>query len=102
MLSSPLLTDRRQVLTSMIVPPFKLKLAGDGHLRRELEALTVSLGLQHQIELVGSQNWDQIRDLLHGCEVFVLPSRSRTVWHRHYRGRRLPEAGHGQRGRGHS
>jgi glycosyltransferase involved in cell wall biosynthesis len=59
-----------------IDPPFKLLLAGDGPLRQKLEALASSLGVQDRVEFLGHQERHQIKGLLHGCEAFVLPSRS--------------------------
>jgi glycosyltransferase involved in cell wall biosynthesis len=53
----------------------KIVLVGDGPLRRRLEDLAVSLGVQEQVDFLGSQGRTQVAALLHGCEVFVLPSR---------------------------
>jgi glycosyltransferase involved in cell wall biosynthesis len=56
-------------------PSLKLMLAGDGPLRAELEALASSLGVRNRISFLGTQGAAQIVQLLHGCEVLVLPSR---------------------------
>lgn len=53
----------------------KIVLVGDGPLRRRLEDLAVSLGVHEQVDFLGSQGRAQVAALLHGCEVFVLPSR---------------------------
>ena len=54
----------------------KLILAGDGPLRPQLEDLALSLRLNSHVLFVGSQNRKEIARLLHGCELFILPSRS--------------------------
>jgi glycosyltransferase involved in cell wall biosynthesis len=57
----------------------KLVLVGEGtSLRQELELLAASLNLTNQIEFHGKKTPAEIVDLLHGCEVFVLPSRFET------------------------
>lgn len=67
---------RATALLTALKPPFKLMLVGDGPLRGQLEALAASLGLEHQVIFLGSQGREEVRNLLHGCEVFTLPSRS--------------------------
>lgn len=57
-------------------PAFKLVLVGDGPLRKSLEELADSLGLQERVVFCGKQGRMQVTNLLRGCEVFVLPSRS--------------------------
>ena len=57
-------------------PSLKLVLVGDGHLRKSLEELAVALGVHERIEFLGMQGRTKVAELLHGCEVFVLPSRS--------------------------
>jgi L-malate glycosyltransferase len=54
----------------------KLVLVGDGPLRSQLEDLAVSLKIWDKVEFLGFQGPAQVRNLLHGCELFVLPSRS--------------------------
>jgi glycosyltransferase involved in cell wall biosynthesis len=57
-------------------PDLRLVLAGDGPLRDRLEKLAASLGLTARVEFRGRQTRSQVGELLRGCEVFVLPSRS--------------------------
>ena len=59
-------------------PSTKLILVGAGHLRGQLEALAISLGINEQIEFLGPQGRTEIARLLRGCEIFVLPSRFET------------------------
>jgi len=58
------------------LPTFKLVLVGDGPLRNELEELADSLKIRKRVEFLGEQGRAQVAKLLHGCEIFVLPSRS--------------------------
>jgi len=57
-------------------PSLKLMLVGDGPLRGQLEDLASTLGIAKKVEFLGRQGRTQVADLLHSCEVFVLPSRS--------------------------
>jgi L-malate glycosyltransferase len=57
-------------------PSLKLVLVGDGPLRQALEELATVLGVRERIEFLGAQGRAKVVGLLHGCEVFVLPSRS--------------------------
>jgi glycosyltransferase involved in cell wall biosynthesis len=57
-------------------PELRLVLAGDGPLRSRFEDLAASLGIANEVEFLGRQGRTQLADLLHSCEVFVLPSRS--------------------------
>jgi L-malate glycosyltransferase len=57
-------------------PSLKLVLIGDGPLRKRLEELAVALGVRERIEFLGAQGRAKVVELLHGCEAFVLPSRS--------------------------
>jgi glycosyltransferase involved in cell wall biosynthesis len=57
-------------------PSVKLVLAGDGPLHGQLKHLASALGIANQVEFLGRQGRTQVANLLHGCEVFVLPSRS--------------------------
>jgi len=52
-----------------------LVLAGDGPLREELEDLASTLGIRDQTRFLGLQGASEIVNLLHGCEIMVLPSR---------------------------
>lgn len=54
----------------------ELRLAGDGPLRAELEQLAHDLGISNLIKFLGWQNRGQIKDLIHGCSLLVLPSRA--------------------------
>jgi glycosyltransferase involved in cell wall biosynthesis len=58
------------------MPSLKLVLVGDGPLRGELESLALSLGIRVRVEFLGLRGRDQVSALIHGCEAFVLPSRS--------------------------
>ena len=53
-----------------------LVLVGDGPLRAELEQLAAKLAMNDRIKFLGWRGRSQISKLLHGCEAFVLPSRS--------------------------
>lgn len=57
-------------------PDLRLVLAGDGPLRQQLEDLAASLNVRGKVEFRGRQTRSQVGELLRGCEVFVLPSRS--------------------------
>ncbi len=57
-------------------PALTLVLVGDGPLRGELEDLASALGIANKVAFLGRQGRIQVANLLHGCEVFVLPSRS--------------------------
>jgi len=52
-----------------------LVLAGDGPLREKLEGLASTLGIRDQTRFLGLQGASEIVNLLHGCEIMVLPSR---------------------------
>jgi len=54
----------------------QLILAGDGPLRERLENQASSLGIQKRVEFLGLMGRVEIAELIRGCEVFVLPSRS--------------------------
>ena len=57
-------------------PDLTLVLAGDGKLRSELENLAHNLRVHDRIEFVGWKGRSDVANLLHGCKIFVLPSRS--------------------------
>jgi glycosyltransferase involved in cell wall biosynthesis len=59
-------------------PSLNLVIVGDGPLRDSLEKLASSLGIQDQTQLLGSRDGSEVAKLLHGCEVFVLPSRTES------------------------
>lgn len=54
----------------------RLLLVGDGPLRRQHEELARSLSLEDRVRFLGTRGRTEIRRLLLGCTVFVLPSRS--------------------------
>ncbi len=56
------------------VPQARLRIAGEGELRGELEALVDSLGLREHVEFLGF--CDDIKSLLQSSHVFLLPSHS--------------------------
>jgi glycosyltransferase involved in cell wall biosynthesis len=56
-------------------PSLWLVLVGDGPLRQDLESLASSLGIRHRTMFLGTQGESEIINLLHGCEVKVMPSR---------------------------
>jgi glycosyltransferase involved in cell wall biosynthesis len=56
--------------------PLNLVLVGDGPLRGQLEKLSVSLGISEKVQFLGRRGRDRVKQLLHACTVFVLPSRS--------------------------
>ena len=56
----------------------RLILAGDGPLRSQLEILALSLGIRNQTLFLGRQEPLDIARLLHGCDIFVLPSRTES------------------------
>lgn len=53
----------------------RLRLAGDGPERPALERLVRQLDIGHAVELLGWRSRDQVRELLGGSDVFVMPSR---------------------------
>jgi glycosyltransferase involved in cell wall biosynthesis len=57
-------------------PSIKLVLVGDGPLRKQLEHLASSLEIRDRVKFLGLQGRIEVRQLLHDCELFVLPSRS--------------------------
>jgi len=57
-------------------PSIKLVLVGDGPLRKQLEHLASSLEIRDRVNFLGLQGRIEVRQLLHDCEIFVLPSRS--------------------------
>jgi len=57
-------------------PGIRLVLVGDGPLRPQVEELSKTLGLDGRLEFLGWRGRAEIARLLHGCQVFVLPSRS--------------------------
>lgn len=54
----------------------RLVLVGDGPLRPQHEAQARSLALGGRVEFLGERGRAEVARLLHGCSIFVLPSRS--------------------------
>jgi len=59
-------------------PSLKLMIVGDGPERPRLEELASQLRIRNQTQFVGNKQPAEVAKLLHGCEVFVLPSRSES------------------------
>jgi glycosyltransferase involved in cell wall biosynthesis len=57
-------------------PALNLALVGDGPLRSKLEELARSLNLGDRINFLGWKSRTEVAELLWGCTVFVLPSKS--------------------------
>jgi glycosyltransferase involved in cell wall biosynthesis len=57
-------------------PEIRLVLVGDGPLREKLEDLSSHLNLGDSCIFLGTKKRREINKLLHGCQAFVLPSRS--------------------------
>ena len=53
----------------------KLRLIGEGPLRRELESLSATLGLSDRVSFLGPKDRDGVLDELVHCDLMVLPSR---------------------------
>lgn len=49
-------------------------LVGDGHLGAQLERLAEQLGLSGRVRFEGPRSEDEVRELLHSADLFVLPS----------------------------
>jgi hypothetical protein len=54
----------------------KLLLVGDGPLKSKLVSIAEEIGLAHRIIFLGLRDRNETAALLHGCEIFVLPSRA--------------------------
>jgi glycosyltransferase involved in cell wall biosynthesis len=54
----------------------RLLLVGDGPLRAQHEAQARALALNGRVEFMGERGRAEVARLLHGCSIFVLPSRS--------------------------
>mgnify|MGYP000279275318 CR=1 FL=1 len=60
------------------VPSAKLLIAGDGPLRRQLEQLTFTLGINHRVEFRGPIARDKASGFFQEIDAFVHPSRYET------------------------
>ena len=61
-------------LETSIDHPVRLRVAGDGPLRRQLERSVLRYGLGDRVEILGRLSRDGIRDLFAASDVFVLPT----------------------------
>ena len=69
----------RTLLNAFVdVPNAKLRLAGDGPLRAELEAMTTRLGLDGRVEFVGPVPREKASGFFQAIDAFVHPSRYET------------------------
>ena len=69
----------RALLNAFVdVPDARLRLAGDGPLRAELEAMTTSLGLEGRVDFVGSVPREHAPGFFQAIDAFVHPSRYET------------------------
>jgi len=69
----------RTLLNAFVdVPDARLRLAGDGPLRAELEALATTLGLDGRVEFVGPVPRDEASGFFQAIDAFVHPSRYET------------------------
>jgi glycosyltransferase involved in cell wall biosynthesis len=59
-------------------PGLRLLVAGDGAGRAEIGALAESLGVRGDVTLLDEQPRERVSELLHGCSLFVLPSRAES------------------------
>jgi glycosyltransferase involved in cell wall biosynthesis len=57
-------------------PDVQLILVGDGPLRGELEQLASELQLHDRVVFAGAKDRAEVVEMLHGCRIFALPSRS--------------------------
>jgi glycosyltransferase involved in cell wall biosynthesis len=57
-------------------PSLHLALVGDGPLRKNLEDLAHALDVRERVNFLGWKNRLEVAELLAGCKVFVLPSKS--------------------------
>ena len=55
-------------------PKAELLIAGDGPLRRDLEKLMRSLGIEKSVKFLGSIGYDRYVELLHGAHAYLQPS----------------------------
>jgi len=59
------------------LPGLVLKIAGSGPMEEELQSLTESLGLSGRVEFLGLQSPDEVKRLIAGARLVVMPS----IWY---------------------
>lgn len=64
----------RRIEASTDNQPVRLRVAGDGPLRPQLERSVLRRGLGDRVEILGRLSRDEIRDLFAASDVFVLPT----------------------------
>ncbi len=60
------------------VTGIQLKIVGEGSLQRPIQRWIEEKGLSERVEIVGSKNRDEIRNLLQATQFLILPSRFET------------------------
>jgi len=63
-----------QILQQDVV--LRLKLVGDGPLKKQLQSLSRELNIGDYVDFLGEMGREEVVALLYGCEILVLPSRS--------------------------
>lgn len=63
---------------SLLIPDRKVKLqiVGDGPQRLECEQLVEDLGIKEHVQFFGAQPLTKVKELMSGCDIFVLNSRT--------------------------
>ncbi|HEU0052428.1 MAG TPA: glycosyltransferase family 4 protein, partial [Longimicrobium sp.] len=69
---------RAFALVAAAHPELRLVVAGDGAGRAEMRALADALGVGGRVELRDEEKRPMVARLLHGCALFVLPSRAES------------------------
>ena len=70
---------------------WRLRIAGEGSSKAQLEALAIELDIQESVEFIGSVSSLEMPEQLRQLDVLVLPSRTRSNWKEQF-GRVLIEA----------
>ena len=70
---------------------WRLKIAGDGGEKSELEQLAITLGIADRVQFVGKIHSGEMESFLHSLNVMVLPSRTMPTWKEQF-GRVIIEA----------
>ena len=73
-------------------PDVRLRLAGDGPMRRELQRLCAAQGVAGQVEFLGVLTSEQVRDEIGRRRCLCAGQRCRDLWRRGYRGAGLRAA----------